>query len=185
MPQHVSGQYFSQSGTTAGLGITVYATSVGTATLTDSDLIRGDDAGESVAAPNGFRLFDGIQQIDFTQGRIVTVDDGEAATTVTFRDGTTLAGVRALYDVQVGAYGLQDQQFLLDPAALASVGKSLADIASVRVDGLIDHDLSWADFGFGPTEPAPGLVRLTGTAGHDRLTGTAAAERRCAPAATR
>lgn len=183
MLQQFTAQYFSQSGTTVGLGINVYARSIQTATLTDSDLIRGDDADESVAAVNGFRLFDGLQEVDFSLGRVVTVDDGEALTTVTFSDGTTLAGVSALYDQQIGPYGLQDQQFLLDPAALAAAGKTLADIQSVRVDALTDHDLSWADFGFGPTgiplpepEPEPVLTLLQGTAGNDRLTGTAADE---------
>lgn len=152
--------------------------SVRTATLTDDDLIRGDDAGESVAASNGFHLFDGLQQVVFGQG-IVTVDDGEAVTTVTFNDGTTLAGVQALYDEQYGPYASLTRQFLLDQSALDAVGKTLADVSNVRIDGLIDHDLSWADFGFTPTgvvvpdpEPEPVLNLVQGTAGADRLTGT-------------
>ncbi len=180
MAQQFTAQYFSQ--TNFGTN------SVQTATLTDSDLIRGDDANESLAAANGFRLFDGIQKVDFTLGRIVTVDDGEAVTSVTFSDGTTLSGVRALYDQQDGPYGEIRQQFLLDTAALATAGKTLADISSVRVDGLIEHDLSWADFGFAPNgvtvpdpepvpdpdpQPEPELNLVQGTNANDRLNGTA------------
>ncbi len=181
MLQQYTAQYFSQ---------TNFGTrSVQTVTLTDSDLIRGDDANESLAASNGFRLFDGIQQVDFGQGRIVTVSDGEAVTSVTFSDGTTIFGVRALYDQQNGPYGEIRQQFLLDPGALADVGKTLADVASVTVLAEVDHDLSWADFGFVPNgvtvpdpvpepepEPDPALTLLEGTNGNDRLTGTAADE---------
>jgi hypothetical protein len=189
MLQQFTGQYFQQSGQIAGFGVNVMSRSVGTATLVDSDLIRGDDANETVSAPNGFRLFDGLQEVDFSLGQIVTVDDGEAVTTVTFSDGTTLAGVRALYDSQTQAYGLISQQFLLDPAALAAAGKTLADIASVRVDALTDHNLSWADFGFAPNgvtvpdpvpepepEPAPVLNPVLGTARDDRLVGTSGAD---------
>ena len=170
MLQQFTAQYFSQ--TNFGTN------SVQTATLTDSDLIRGDDAGETVSASNGFRLFDGLQRVDFGQGRVVTVDDGEAVTTVTFSDGSTLAGVRVLYDEQTGPYGEVRQQFLLDTAALAAAGKTLADVASIRVDALTEHDLSWADFGFTPVgtvdpDPDPVLTLVQGTAGNDRLFGTA------------
>lgn len=170
MSQQFTAQYFSQS----NFG----GNSVQTVTLTDNDLIRGDDANESLAAVNGFRLFDGIQRVDFSLGQIVTVDDGEAITSVTFLDGTTLFGVRALYDEQTGPYGEVNQQFLLDPAALATAGKTLADISSVRVDALTDHSLSWADFGFvanggANPDPEPGLNLVQGTGGNDRLTGTA------------
>jgi len=186
MPQRFTTQYFSQSGTAAGTGINVYATSLSTSRLTDSDLIRDDDAGESLAAVNGFRLFDGLQRVDFTFGQVVTVSNGEVVTTVTFSDGTTLSGVHALFDEQVGPYTLTDQQFLLDIAALAAVGKTLADVGRVRVDALTDHDLSWGDFGFTPSgvvvpdpepepepDPVPVLNLVQGTVGNDRLTGTA------------
>jgi hypothetical protein len=185
MLQQYTAQYFQQSGQIAGFGINVMSRSVATATLTDSDLIRGDDAGEVVTASNGFRLFDGLLQVNGIEYVFGTFDDGEAVTTVTFSDGTSLAGVRALYDSQSQAYGLVSQQFLLDPAALAAAGKTLGDIASVRLDALIDHDLNWADFGFVPTgvtvpdpepepepEPEPVLNLVQGTGGNDRLRGT-------------
>lgn len=179
MTEQYTAQYFTQSGQASGFGILVTSTEVRTATLTDSDLIRGDDANESVAASNGFSLFDGLQEVNFIEGGIVTVDDGEAVTTVTFSDGTTLAGVQALYDSQSGPYASLSQQFLLDPVALAAAGKTLGDISSVRVDALSDHELNWGDFGFVPNgvvvpepEPAPPLNLVQGTAGKDRLTGT-------------
>jgi hypothetical protein len=161
MLQQYTAQYFQQSGQTSGFDIIVLSRGVQSATLVDSDLIRGDDANESVAASNGFRLFDGLQQVDFNQGRIVTVDDGEAVTTVTFSDGSTLAGVRALYDSQTGSYGYVAQQFLLDPAALAAAGRTLADISSVRVDALVDHDLSLGGFRV-PPERRPGARSRAG-----------------------
>ena len=169
MTQQFTAQFFSQT----NFG----SNSVMTATLTDNDLIRGDDADEIVTVGNGLRLFDGIQQVDFAQGRIVTVDDGEAETTVFFSDGTRLSGVEALYDQQNGPFGEIRQQFLLDTDALAAVGKTLADVSSIRIDGLVDHDLSWADFGFvanGGTdpEPEPTLNLVQGTGANDRLRGT-------------
>jgi Ca2+-binding RTX toxin-like protein len=94
-----------------------------------------------------------------------------------------------LYDSQSGNYGYISQQFLLDPAALAAAGKTLADVASVRRDAFVDHDLSWGDFGFVPTgvmapdpepepepEPEPLLNLVQGTAGNDRLIGTSGAD---------
>lgn len=174
MAQQFTAEYFSQT----NFG----SNSVQTVTLTDSDLIRGDDTTESLTAGNGFRLFDGIQRVDFSQGKVVTVDDGEAVTSVTFSDGTTLFGVRALYDEQTGPYGEVRQQFLFDTAALEAAGKTLADIASVRVDALIDHDLSWADLGFSANgvtlpdpdpQPEPELNLVQGSSANDRLTGTA------------
>jgi len=172
MLQQFTAQYFQLSGT--GLNPTP---SVRTVTLTDNDLLRGNDADESIG------VFDGLQQL--VDGRFVTVDDGEAVTTVFFSDGTSLAGVLAMYDLTTFKFLDRTESFLLDPAALAAAGKTLDDITSVKLDALIDHDLSWADFGFTPTgitvpdpepEPEPVLTLLQGTVGNDRLIGTAADE---------
>jgi Ca2+-binding RTX toxin-like protein len=183
MLQQFTARYFQQSGQVAGLDINVMSTSVRSVTLTDNDLVRGNDANESIGLFNGFV---GANGFEFVFG---TFNDEEAVTTVTFNDGTSLAGVRAMFDTQSFSYGFIVQQFLLDPAALASVGKTLDDIASVRRDAFVDHDLSWADFGFTPTgvivpdpepepepQPDPALTLLQGTNGNDRLAGTAADE---------
>ncbi|MFN7222949.1 MAG: hypothetical protein ACK4MS_02900 [Paracoccaceae bacterium] len=76
MQQRFTAQYFFQSGQTAGLGINVVSRGVHTVTLTDSDLTRGNDPSETLAASNGAVLFDGLQEVTFSEGRIVTVDDG-------------------------------------------------------------------------------------------------------------
>jgi Ca2+-binding RTX toxin-like protein len=177
MAQQFAAQYFQQD-----IG---NVTSIRTVTLTDNDLIRGDDAGESLAVANGVIRFDGVQQVVSGQG-IVTVSNGEATTTVFFKDGTVLTGVEALYDRVTFKFFEDTQYFLLDNNALAGVGKTLADVARVQFDGFVDHDLNWSDFGFTPTgvvvpdpdpepepEPEPMLNLVQGTAGNDRLTGTA------------
>ena len=152
-------------------------TSVREVTLTDADLIRGDDTGERLvptATPNGVAIFDGVQQLVAGVG-FVAPNNGEASTTVFFTDGTALTGVDALYDMVTFKFLESTEYFLLDPEALAAVGKSLADVARVQFDSYTDHNLSWADFGFAPVggTPDPVLTLIQGTAGDDRLTGTA------------
>jgi Ca2+-binding RTX toxin-like protein len=168
MSQQFTGQYFSQ--VTSIWGATPIG-SVRDVVLNDTNLIRGDSAVENA---NGF--FDGVRLINLTPVGYGTqpLDDGEVLTSVTFSDGLILGGIRALYDGQTGAYGYLQEQFLLDNAALAAVGKTLADVVNVDVVALTDHSLSWADFGFsGSTPPAPILNLIEGTAGNDRLFGTA------------
>lgn len=157
-------------------------TSIREVTLTDTDLIRGDDAGERLvpsALPNGVAIFDGVQQLVPGVG-FVAANNGEALTTVFFTDGTALTGVEALYDLVTFKFFESTEYFLLDPDALAGFGKSLDDVARVQLDGFVDHDLSWADFGFTPAggvvpdpEPEPMLNLVAGTARDDRLNGTA------------
>ncbi len=179
MLEEFSGQYISQ--VTGFFGVTP-TVSVKDVTLVDTNLVRGDGATENVG--NG--LFDGVPLVNLYPAAYGTLDDGEVLTTVVFRDGTALTGVRALYDGQTGAYGYLQEQFLLDTAALASVGKTLADVANVDVTALTDHTLNWAEFGFTATgvvvpdpepepepEPVTPLNLVQGTAGNDRLTGTA------------
>ena len=179
MTQQFTTQYFQQDKGNL--------TSIREVTLTDNDLIRGNDAGERLvpsATPNGIAIFDGVQQLVPGVG-FVAPNNGEALTTVFFMDGTALTGVEALYDMVTFKFLESTEYFLLDPEALASVGKSLSDVASVQFDAYVDHDLSWADFGFTPTgevapnaepEPEPMLTLLEGTDGGDRLIGTAADE---------
>lgn len=172
MQQQFTAQYFQQDrGNVA---------SVRSVTLTDNDLIRGDDANESLlptALPNGAPIFNGVQQLVLGQG-FVTVNNGEALATVFFNDGTALTGVEALYDLITFKFLESTEYFLLDTEALASVGKTLNDVARVQLDGFADHDLNWSDFGFAPLavtepEPEPALNLVQGTAGNDRLFGTA------------
>jgi hypothetical protein len=157
-----------------------------TGTLADTDLIRGDDVGEGVLAQGstGFTLFNGYQVLDSSGpvNRFVDVSP-EILASVTFSDGTALTGVRGLYDQITGPYATGAQYFLLDPAALAAVGKTMADVVDVARTGTTDHDLSWADFGFTapgadpilpppPPPPPPPLNRIEGTSGRDVLRGT-------------
>ncbi len=174
MLQQFTAQYFRQDKEDV--------TSVRTVTLTDTDLVRGNDANESIA------IFNGTQELVPGVG-FVTVNNGEATTTVFFKDGTAVTGVNALYERVTFKFFDDTQSFLLDTDVLARVGKTLDDVARVQFDGFVDHDLSWADFGFKPTgvivpdpdpepepEPEPALTVVQGTNGADRLTGTAADE---------
>ncbi|TGD44883.1 hypothetical protein EEB11_04845 [Pseudotabrizicola sediminis] len=171
MLQQFTAQYFQQDKGNV--------TSIRSVTLTDNNLIRGDDAGETLvssAAPNGVAIFDGVQQLVPGVG-FVAPNNGEALTTVFFKDGTELSGVEALYDMVTFKFLESTEYFLLNPDALAGVGKSLADVARVQFDAYVDHDLSWADFGFVPTgvvvpDPEPMLNLVQGTAGNDTLIGT-------------
>jgi Ca2+-binding RTX toxin-like protein len=157
-----------------------------TGTLADNDLVRGDDVGEGVLAQGstGFTLFNGYQVFDFSTLPARTVDvSPEILATVTFSDGTSLTGVRGLYEQVTGTYGFSSQYFLIDPQALAAVGKSMTDVVDVARTGATDHDLIWADFGFTapganpilpppPPPPPPPLNRIEGTSGRDVLRGT-------------
>ena len=133
-----------------------------TATLFDEDLIRGDDADERIEGPDGLAIFNGFFRFVQTGPNLDDVVrefvSGEATTTVTFTDGTTLSGVLGIVDQQVFNFGASSNLFLLDVEALASVGKTIADVAAVELDALVDHGLSYADLGFsdGPApEPDP------------------------------
>lgn len=167
-------------------GSNVLSSGTRTGTLADNDLIRGDDAGEAVLVGNGFKLFDGIDTLTLdSQGRVTFVKTpGEIFATVSFSDGTTLTGIQALQDIVTGPYGENNQYFLLDAAALAAVGKTMADVVDVTRISDTDHNLSWSDFGISgtpvapvlppPPPPPPVLNRIEGTAGRDKLVGTAA-----------
>ncbi len=143
--------YFRQSTYNAGNGF-------GTSTLTDNDLIRGDDVGESAT------LFSFSSEI---------------LATITFTDGTSLSGVKSLFS-SAASYGVGDYFFLFDTAALAAVGKSISDVAQANSWTPTDHSLNWSDLGYTgtpdappPPPPPPVLNLITGTKGNDRLFGTA------------
>lgn len=160
-----------------------------TGTLADNDLIRRDDAGEGIVRPGGTNpMFSGLRIFEqtgpnLTDGRFVQIDSDILAR-VTFSDGTTLTNVRGLFDSISFPYGAADQFFLLDPAALAAVGKSITDVVDVTRTSFTVHDLDWSDFGISgtpidpilppPPPPPPVLNRIEGTAGRDVLRGTAA-----------
>jgi hypothetical protein len=181
MPTAATALYFRKTSSTP----TSTTTAVETATLTDNDLIRGDDAGEFAQRPNGSHVFDGFTRFVAngpTLGDISQVfDDGEILATVTFSDGTTLTGVQGLLDSVTGSYGFSEQYFLLDQAALAAAGKTFGDVVDVTTEGFTDHNLTWAELGFSgapapippppPPPPAPNLI--LGTSGNDVLIGTA------------
>lgn len=173
-------QYFSFFSGLSGSGTGLFE-----ATLTDVDLIRGNNENETIEDSTGLPIFNGFfffEQTGTGLDDVVRVfEDGEATTTVTFNDGTTLSNVLALNDFRTFSFGASSNNFLLDQNALASVGKTIADVADVSVDAFIDHDLSFADLGFGdatviPPEPEPGIDVIAGTDGRDRLTGTDADE---------
>ncbi len=191
MQQLFTTQYYTQ--VTQSYGFGPMPSALRTATLTDSDLIRGDDTAETVTRPLGsdpaFEIFDGFTRFAFPGGTLGSVqrvqDTGEVSTTVTFSDGTVLNGVLGLNDPLTGAYGYLEDLYLLDLARLASVGKTLADVTNVTVTALVDHDLDWSDFGFIPTgvivpdpepepepEPVPPPTVIRGTARNDTLAGT-------------
>lgn len=153
-------------------------TGVFEATLTDDDLIRGNTPGER-AESDGLELFNGFTVFSGLTRRF---EEGEVSTTVTFTDGSVLTDVSALTD-RVSVSFTNTNVFLLDQAALVAAGKTLDDVSDVQVTAFVDHDLSWAELGFGDgpltppvPDPEPAPVVLMGTAGRDRLTGTDAGE---------
>jgi len=187
----VTAQYVTVSNGLGGLNLFV-----SDVTLLDEDLIRGDDANEQVLNGAGRPIFDGFTefvQTGFTLGSVVRQSGNtEVTTTVTFTDGTSLSGVLGLRDFGAGSYGSSYNRYLLDVNELSAVGKTLDDIADVRNDGAVNHNLSWADLGFSgdfaqvdpidpvdpiepidPVEPVePEAIIIEGTQGRDRLRGT-------------
>lgn len=131
-----------------------------TATLFDEDLIRGDDEGERIEDSSGLAIFNGYTRFVQTGTGLDDIvrefELGEATTTVTFSDGSSLSGVLGLTDQLVFNFGATSSLFLLDVEALAAVGKTIADVSGVDIDGFVDHDLSYADLGFSEApEPDP------------------------------
>lgn len=180
MTTDITAQYFTQT----FLGSDLRSSGLLDATLFDEDLIRGDDADERIESSDGLTIFNGFTSFVQTGTSLDSVQrvftDGEVSTTVTFTDGTTLSGVLGLYDSQVFNFGVTTQLYLLDQGALAEIGRTLADVADVQVDDFVDHDLSYADLGFGaaPVSPPPApepvtdYVLIQGTDGGDRLKGS-------------
>jgi Ca2+-binding RTX toxin-like protein len=167
-------------------GSSVLSSGLRTGTLADNDLTRGDDAREAVLPTAGPAIFDGIDTLTFdSQGQATFIKTpGEILASVTFADGTTLADVNALMDAVYVSYGGSNQYFLLDNAALAAVGKTMADVVDVTRIADTDHSLNWSDFGFSgtpggtlppppPPPPPPVLNRIEGTGARDKLRGTA------------
>ncbi len=124
------------------------------ATLVDLDLLRGNTAGEQVSRTgDSGEIFDGFPVLRAPgngQPNFFEQVSGEVTTTVTFNDGTSLSGVLGLQEFSSSSFGGFIAQYLLDQRALASVGKTFADIANVRRDADVDHNLSWSDLGFAP-----------------------------------
>ncbi len=165
--------YFTQTNLTG-------PTSFGIGTLIDNDLLRDGDSGEAVNLGFGQRPGGGSLQ-GFGVG------SQEIRATITFSDGTTLNSVNGLLtNFIIPGGGGRAGHYLFDTAALAAVGKTIADVARVNSFTGMDHNLNWTDFGFSgtpvtpvPTAPPPTPVVLnviTGTAGADVLVGTAGAD---------
>ena len=159
--------------------------SVATATLTDTNLIRGDGTGEAVTSGSAFQFFNGWvggPTFSFIPQLGGTPQTGETFVNVTFSDGTVIGGVRALIDVQTGPFALTTRQYLLEAETLDAAGKTLADVTGLQISGSVDHALNWDDFGFVPVGGGTGgggggtgpvLNLVAGTAANDRLIGTA------------
>ena len=144
MAQQFAASYFYTSN---GFG----ANEVREATLTDLDLLRGNTSGEQVTRTGTTgEIFDGFPVIRAGTPNFFEQVSGEVATTVTFKDGTSLGGVLGLLEQAAGPFGEFTNQFLFDQRALAAVGKTVADIENAQVQAFVDHDLSWADLGFVP-----------------------------------
>ncbi len=189
MLQEFSAQYFF---TSLGFG----PDEVQDVRLVDADLVRGNGATETATiSGTNFEIFDGYRLISASptpgQPNVFLFFEGEVSTTVTFDDGTSLSGVLALRDFEAFSFGLFTDRYLFDVDRLAAAGQTLADVADVRVDAIVDHDLSWADLGFTATgvsvpdpepepepepEPDPVLNLIAGTAGNDRLVGSNGAD---------
>ena len=145
MARQFTADYFY---TTEGFGS---PSEVRQATLTDLDLLRGNTVGEQVTRTGVMgEIFDGFPVLRAGTPNFFEQVSGEVTTTVTFKDGTSLSGVLGLLELATFSLGASISQYLFDQRALASVGKTVADVASVRRDGFVDHDLSWADLGFAP-----------------------------------
>ena len=141
--------------------------SVGTATLYDTDLIRG----------NGEIPQSGAYQ--------------ETLTTIQFSDGTILGGIETL---QRGGYSgyVTSFAYLFDEAKLAASGHTLADVHGVLSSVAFDHDLTWEEAGFDfaagpppdggnnnlapPPPPPPPLNVINGTSRANVLNGTNSAD---------
>jgi Ca2+-binding RTX toxin-like protein len=148
MTQQFTADYFY---TTQGFGA---PNEVRQATLIDLDLGRGNTAGELVIRTGTTaEIFDGFPVLRAPGGgqpNFFEQVSGEVTTTVTFKDGTSLSGVLGLLEFASFAYAATISQYLFDQRALASVGKTVSDIAAAQWDGFVDHNLSWADLGFAP-----------------------------------
>ncbi len=137
--------------------------SIETASLFDVDLVRGDDGGESIRNSAGDEIFEPFFEFVLTGtdlDSVVRVErHPEALVTVSFTNGPSISGVRALRDFASFNFGGSRSRFILDQTQLG--GRSLAEVTGVTVDQDVAHNASWADFGFGDattppvTPPAP------------------------------
>ncbi len=140
--------------------------SVGTATLYDTDLVRGN-------------------------GEYTGPNYQETLTTLQFSDGSVLGAVQTL---QSGGYSgfVTAFTYLFDKAALAASGHSLSDVRAVLSSTAFDHNLGWAAAGFTlqsgpiangggdnvppPAPPPPAPLLINGTSRANTLVGTDARE---------
>lgn len=108
--------------------------------------------------------------------------NAEVLVTVTFDDGTTLAGVEAFQSGDVSFVNNQNidtRAFAIDVAAVEEAGYTLDNVVTAEFESLTDHDLTYEDVGFeevgsapGDPSPVPVVNLIEGTEGDDRLTGT-------------
>lgn len=164
-----------------------------TAVLTDEDLIRDNNAVETVTdSVNPGEIFDGFFTIRGAEPpvpvQVRTDFTGEVSATVVFNDGTSLNNVLGLRDQEVTVVPVLENfvPVLLDQAALAAVGKTIDDVVDIFGFQNVDHDLTWAQLGFSadgaadpdtgapaPTpEPEPVINVVDGRDFNERLRGT-------------
>lgn len=134
---------------------------VATATLYDTDLIRGN-------------------------GELLPFAYSETLTTLQFSDGTILGGVETL---ETGGYSgyVTSFTYLFDQTAISASGHTLLDVVAVLGSFAFDHDLNWGEAGFTfaagpvangggdnvpPPSPLPPQTIINGTVRADRLAGT-------------
>lgn len=115
----------------------------GTARLTvqDADTLR-DNAG----APAEELVLAGEPTSNFRSTQLVGGAATEVLATVSLRSGASVAVRGVTYRLDF-AYGSARSTWLLDRAALAAAGATVADVTDVVSSAPTDHALSWTDLG--------------------------------------
>lgn len=175
MTQQFTAQYFLES-------LNFGSNQLRQATLTDSDLIRDNNNVETVFDSDGTaEIFDGFFTIRGAAPPVpvpVRTDfTGEVSLTVTFSDGSSLDNVLALRDFELLGFNRATNAVLFDQEALASVGKTVADVVDVSQFTNVEHDLTWEQLGFSVNgspvqDPVDTANVIEGRSFDDRLRGT-------------
>lgn len=175
MTQQFTAQYFLEA-------LNFGSNQVRQATLTDTDLIRDNNDVETVTDSEGTdQIFDGFFTVRGPAPPVnfpVRTDfTGEVSLTVTFNDGSSLNNVLALRDFEFFGFNRAENAVLFDQEALASVGKTVADVVDVSRFVVVDHDLTWEQLGFSAdglpqVDPVDTANVIEGRSFDERLRGT-------------